>query len=397
MSQKLKVSELKEHPKNSFYFDDMSGDAWSEFKQSIKTSGVIEPIVVTQDKVIVSGHQRVKACKSLGIEEIEAEVKIYENDDEILKQLIETNIRQRGIGCPNPVKFGRCLRELERIYGVQHGGDRKSEEKSNPQNADLKTQGDLASELGISVDALNRYKKLANAIPEIQSLIESGKVTKTVALSIMKQLSEEEQKQLAEMIEGSGKEKVSSREVAFYKNRMETLSKENSDLQGKVKELERRRPEPQTIIQEVEVPVMPDDYEQNKRDIETLKKQADLDKMSYNELMAKYNKKCNEALELQDKITDLQHVTQEGLEHENLSENVFYFCSLANNFVGNVGGLVWLTERIADMPDKERNLFLKAARALSDFANVFTQNMERSNYGKHGTDEPDSAVPLLAD
>ena len=46
----------------------------SEFVESIKTSGVIEPIVVTQEKVIIAGHQRVRACKFLGIEEIEAEL-----------------------------------------------------------------------------------------------------------------------------------------------------------------------------------------------------------------------------------------------------------------------------------------------------------------------------------
>lgn len=116
---------------------------------------------------------------------------------------------------------------------------------------------------------------------------------------------------------------------------------------------------------------------------------------AYNELMAKYTKKCNEALKLQDQIAELQEVTQEGLEIGNLSENVFYFCTLANNFVGNVGGLVWLTERINDMPDRERELFLKASRALRDFSEAFTQNLERTGieYGKR----TDSAVSLLTD
>lgn len=35
------------------------------------------------------------------------------------EDLIETNIRQRGIGNPNPVKLGRCIKELERIYGIE--------------------------------------------------------------------------------------------------------------------------------------------------------------------------------------------------------------------------------------------------------------------------------------
>ena len=119
---------------------------------------------------------------------------------------------------------------------------------------------------------------------------------------------------------------------------------------------------------------------------------------AYEELMTKYTKKCNEALRLQEQITELKETTQEGLENGNLSENVFYFCTLANNFVGNVGGLVWLTERINDMPKKERELFLKAAKALNDFSNVFMQNMERGvNDERNNCDYGRREVPSLSD
>lgn len=63
------------------------------------------------------------------------------SQDEILKQLIETNICQRGIGNVNAVKMGRCLKELERIEGIRHGGDRKSSGNNFPL---AKTQDDLA-------------------------------------------------------------------------------------------------------------------------------------------------------------------------------------------------------------------------------------------------------------
>jgi hypothetical protein len=76
---------------------------------------------VTQDMVIVSGHQRVRAAKELNMSTIMVDIRKYENDDKVLKDLIETNIRQRGIGNPNPIKLGRCIKELERIYGVRDG------------------------------------------------------------------------------------------------------------------------------------------------------------------------------------------------------------------------------------------------------------------------------------
>ncbi len=64
--QQINIDELKPHPRNNEFFDDMTGEKWNEFLDSIKTRGVIEPIVITPEKVIVSGHQRVRACKELG-------------------------------------------------------------------------------------------------------------------------------------------------------------------------------------------------------------------------------------------------------------------------------------------------------------------------------------------
>ena len=123
----MDVDKLNTHPKNKYFFDDIEGEAWTAFLESIETSGVIEPVIVSApDLTIVSGHQRVRACKKLGIKQVAVEERSYESEDEILKQLIETNIRQRGIGNSNPVKFGRCIKELERIYNIKHGGDRAS-------------------------------------------------------------------------------------------------------------------------------------------------------------------------------------------------------------------------------------------------------------------------------
>lgn len=40
---------------------------------------------------------------------------IYNTSIKVIIQIcIETNIRQRGIGNPNPIKLGRCIKELLR-------------------------------------------------------------------------------------------------------------------------------------------------------------------------------------------------------------------------------------------------------------------------------------------
>ena len=114
--QALKVQDLKPHPKNEYFFDDMTGQKYEEFRESIRTSGVIEPLIVTQDMVIVSGHQRRRGCIDEGIETVMCDVRYYADkdgrskEDWILKDLIETNVRQRG-------EIGGS--ELKAIHGVE--------------------------------------------------------------------------------------------------------------------------------------------------------------------------------------------------------------------------------------------------------------------------------------
>ena len=116
------------------------------------------------------------------------DVHTYNNDDEILQDLLETNIRQRGIGNPNPVKLGRCIKELERIYGVRDGS---ANEKGNNRIGEPKvsddqlSQSDIAEMIGISVDTLNNYKKITELIPELEDLVDTGIVTKDTALAMI--------------------------------------------------------------------------------------------------------------------------------------------------------------------------------------------------------------------
>ena len=110
---RIKISELKPHPQNNYYFDDMVDDVWDDFLQSVRTSGVTNAITITQDKTIISGHQRVRACNVLGIEEISYKMIEYTDEQKEIKDLIESNLKQRVAGNSNPVKLGRCFTFLK--------------------------------------------------------------------------------------------------------------------------------------------------------------------------------------------------------------------------------------------------------------------------------------------
>ena len=74
---KISVNQLQTCPINSeIYRDSDVGD----LVNSIGEVGLLQPIVVTPDNTIISGHRRFKAIQSLGWTEVEVEVKEVEED-----------------------------------------------------------------------------------------------------------------------------------------------------------------------------------------------------------------------------------------------------------------------------------------------------------------------------
>ena len=108
--------------------------------------------------------------------------------------MLETNLRQRGIGNLNPVKLARCIVELERLYGVRDG----SAGNADVDNPHGKTQKELAENIGVTQDQVKAYKKLLSLIPELQQLIETGEMSATVGYKVWAKLPQEEQSRLVE-------------------------------------------------------------------------------------------------------------------------------------------------------------------------------------------------------
>ena len=100
--------------------------------------------------------------------------KTVASDDEVLLDLLESNIRRRGEIGGSAKKLGRCIKELERIYGIEHGNNQFDR---TPKVSDSLNQEQLAEMIGISVDTLQNYKLLAEMIPELSDLVDTGVVT----------------------------------------------------------------------------------------------------------------------------------------------------------------------------------------------------------------------------
>ena len=120
--------------------------------------------------------------------------------------------------------MGRCIKELERIYGIYQGGSgyygNQHEESSNNYKTP-KTESDIAKELGISISSLQNYKKLTEMIPELEELVDTGIATPTTAIAIMRNLSEEEQVKLISSMDTT--KKITQKQVQQYIDKIKQL------------------------------------------------------------------------------------------------------------------------------------------------------------------------------
>lgn len=364
--QEILVSELNPHPKNDYFFDDMSGDKWDEFVESVRTSGVIEPIVITQDKVIVSGHQRVRACKELEITSINAEVRIYDNEDAIIKDLLETNVRQRGNIGGSTVKLGRRIMELERLYGIKHGNNQFVKEDSDivgKLNSNPHTQKELASQLGISVDVLNLAKKLVVLPQEIQDLVEAGNISPSTASRLIARLSPEEQEQLAASLPVT--EKLTQKQVQQYIRDISDRDVQIGEQANELVHLRQKNQELQLNLDKAQKPetitVYPDDYDKTKRENKERARDYDI-------LNQEYQKRCQELRDLKEKMRGYEEKSPEKQFDEQLKDDTIFFCAKVSNFLKAVGGYAYLTEHIDGLPQDQRNGYIKAISSVGAWA-----------------------------
>ncbi|WP_039230866.1 ParB/RepB/Spo0J family partition protein [Clostridium haemolyticum] len=365
--QMIEISKLKSHPRNQEFFDDIPKERWDDFIKSIVRRGVVEAIVVTQDLLIVSGHQRVKACKEIGILEIPCRITHYPNEDEklhiskedmILEDLICTNIMQRGVGNVNPMKMARCIRELERIYGVKKGGNGSNQYKNlnelNPNYSDeAKSQSDLAKQIGISQDTLLNYKKLNELIPELQSLVESGALKSTTAYKIWAKLPQDEQEKFFNDI---GQEKIKQ----LTQKKTEQIISEKKQLEDKNKQLQEqlekeRSKEPKVITKTVEVDNT--DYAQ----IEQLKKELQSTKSEKEKIEYRLNLMTEKA-ELYQK---------DSLEYEKMKSDIEFLTNKKDDLGRQIESITSISGLVVDIDHfiKQKLAPIKYSRALLEARN----------------------------
>lgn len=245
MLGKISIDKLKEHPKNNHYFTDLDGEKYEEVKRSIETNGMRDPIKCTTAYTVISGHQRLRIAKELGLEEVPVQiVDVDEWEAEYL--LIAENVERRGQAETDPMKKSRIANFLKEYWEVRDGGDRKSE----GQNAFRKNMKDIGDTIGESERTTKRILKLNDLIPSLQDLVSEGKLGTTAAEQLA-YMSPENQTTLYEVIG----ERISETTVAKakeYRHEADEADENDTAYAEQLKQLQKLENENQLLKQELE-------------------------------------------------------------------------------------------------------------------------------------------------
>lgn len=355
-TQYVSVDILKVHPQNTEFFDDISGQDYEDFKKSIQEDGIISDIIVAPDMTIVSGHQRYKAAKELGIKMVPVQIREdLMDDDKKLRVLLAANFGRKK---NSEAKKRKIAVEYVKLCGYKHGGDRSARRQHG-----ALTTAEIAAHLGTSERSLQRALRIENKLTDsMKQILDEGVISQTVASDVIASLTPEEQEQL-----------ISSLPVT------EKLTQKK--IQEEIDKMKSNSPAPEVK----EVQVIPEDYEDLKRnniqlqkdneklknktnEVVNLREEVENYKKDYNTMKRLHDEKADEAASLKAQIRNMEASTPEAKFIQDLKDSSLVFCGGVNNFIKKYGGYIWITEKINQLPEFERKQYIRAIQTIKDWA-----------------------------
>ena len=171
------ISNIHENPLNGEIFNDVPSEKYDALKAYIKKAGLIKPIVVNSDKVILAGHIRFKICKELGYDTVPIQVVKLGDAKKETELLIKDNLLSRVL---TPIEVARAGIQLEKIA-------RKWKRDGTV------LRNEVARQLGIShTQYVNIKAILASGDSNLVARVDRGELSVARAYSILRQEREKQ-------------------------------------------------------------------------------------------------------------------------------------------------------------------------------------------------------------
>jgi ParB-like chromosome segregation protein Spo0J len=176
--EKRNICDLKPHPEQDALFRPTSPEEFTEFKKDIKKNGIREPIEITLENVVISGHRRLQAAKELGWKTVQVWVRDDLADETaVALRHIEANRERRQLDTLDQMRLEVRKLEIEkkRKPGGLVGDDWHV----------LKAR--LENVLEKSGRSVQRYQNVLNAPMEVQDAYSKGKLPMKLAEKVGQQ------------------------------------------------------------------------------------------------------------------------------------------------------------------------------------------------------------------
>lgn len=181
------LTAFKDHP-----FKVTEGEELNRLIDSILESGVLVPALARPKEgggyELISGHRRMAACKTLGMETMPVIIRDL-TDEEAIISMVDANLQREHI-LPSEKAFAYKMK----YDALKHQGT------SSQVGTKLRTDELLAKNSGDSRNQIQRFIRLTNLIPEILKMVDENKIALTPAVELS-YLSESEQKDLLHTME----------------------------------------------------------------------------------------------------------------------------------------------------------------------------------------------------
>lgn len=172
--QRWPLTKLQDHPEQAALFGDVSDEELDQLAAHMQAHGQQHPVEILSDGTIIAGHQRVRAARKLGWQEIDVVIRrdLEEAGDAAVQgRLIADNLVRRHL---SPLVRARCIR---RLMLAESGG--RSGVLTWKKKEELKHR--IATLLHLTVRSVNRYLLALEAPIEVQRAFDQGAITLVAA------------------------------------------------------------------------------------------------------------------------------------------------------------------------------------------------------------------------
>ena len=195
----IPLSQLHDFPNHPFKVRD--DEKMQETVESVKAYGVLVPAIVRQrpdgEYEIVAGHRRKHASELAGLNELPAIVRNLD-DDAATIIMVDSNLQRENILPSERAQAYKMKLEAIKRQGARTDlTSRQLGEKSEKPNWSV---SQVAKDAGDSERQVQRYIRLTELQPELQEMVDSGKMAMTPAVELS-YLKPKEQELLLETIE----------------------------------------------------------------------------------------------------------------------------------------------------------------------------------------------------